>query len=297
MLRLLELDVHVLHVDGDVVDLEEVALIILVGSLESSLEAKATAAKEDIHDTLVCDGREALLLLDVVAHILQVHLDAGDSQHDLVLVLILDRLASPTEMVVAAELENVRRQVVTLNDQILNDSINHGIGILDARDGNVADILEEGWENDVAEVFDEVRLEFRLAVLVVTQVIEELIHCVGESAILRILVELVGEELCLVNDTIGVIAVTLAKKEVALVIKLVPLLVGVVLHYIALLFEATAKVGVNVFEPTAKLGVLISITVDLVYGVEPVVRRRAVGKALDEDLKVDQHGTERIREA
>jgi hypothetical protein len=181
VVRLLDFDGEVLQLHGDVGDLEEVLGVVLIGSLHGNLEAQASAAEEDIHDSLVGYGREALLPLDVVRDVLQIGLDAGDGQHDLVLVLVLDALAAPAPIVVAAELEKVRCEVVTLQDEVLNDDIGLAVGVLNAWDGYVADVLEEGGKEDFSQVLDQVRLEGGLPVLVVAQIEEELTYVLAEA--------------------------------------------------------------------------------------------------------------------
>jgi hypothetical protein len=69
MIRLLELDVEVLHIDVDFVNLEEVLTITLVCVGCNNLEAEAISTEEDVHNTLVGDGWESLLALDVVGDI------------------------------------------------------------------------------------------------------------------------------------------------------------------------------------------------------------------------------------
>jgi hypothetical protein len=271
VVRLLQLDVQVLNINIDGVDLEEVGLVGLVRGLHSDLEAQTSAAEEDVHDTLVGDAREALLLLDVVGDVAQVALHARNRQHDLILVAVLDLLAAPAPVVVAAELENVRGKVVTLNDEVLNDDIHHVVGELDTGDGNVADVLKEGREDDISQVLDQVRLEGRLAVLIVAKVVEELVHRLGEGFVLRVLVELLANELELVDDSVGVIPVAVTEQELAVVVKLVPLGVGVILEDVALLLQAAANELVHVGEPALQLGILLSIAVDLVDGVGEVI--------------------------
>ena len=48
-LRFLELDLHVLNVNNNAVDLEEMMIILLVGSLQCTLEAQSSTSQEDVH--------------------------------------------------------------------------------------------------------------------------------------------------------------------------------------------------------------------------------------------------------
>ena len=131
-------------------------------------------------------------------------------------------------------------------------------------------------------------LELGLAVLIVAKVHKELVHGIGEGAVLWVFVKLVGQKLGLVDNAVGVVPVALPKEEVALVVDLVPLVVGLVLHNIALLLQALADEGVEVFEPATEFRILVSITVDLVDRIKPVVARSAVRETLNEDLQIGQ---------
>lgn len=79
----------------------------------------------------------------------KIGLDTRNRHHDLVLVLVCNLLATPAEVVVGAELKHVRGKVVTLENQVLDDSIHHRILVFDTWDGNVAHVLEEGWDDDL----------------------------------------------------------------------------------------------------------------------------------------------------
>jgi hypothetical protein len=62
------------------------------------------------------------------------------------------------------------------------------------------------------------RLESWLSVLVVAEISEQLLQSKAETLVLRILVELVGKELDLINNAVGVVAATVAEKEVSTIV-------------------------------------------------------------------------------
>lgn len=219
----------------------------------------------------------------------QVTLDTGHGKHDLVLVLVGDLLAAPAPVIVAAELKNVRSQVVTLKDQVLDNEVDHRVLVLNTRNGDVADVLEERREDDIGQVLDQVRLELSLAVLVVAEIEEELVHGLAETLVERVLVELVNVELELVKNAVSVVAVAVAEEKVALVVELVPLISGSVLEDKALLLQATTDVGVDLLEPVLELWVAVGVAVDLVDRVEHVVEGGAVGETFDDGLQINQH--------
>lgn len=189
---------------------------------------------------LVCDAWESILLLDVVGHIADVHLDARDRQHHLILVLVLAALTCPAPVVVTAKLELVGGKVVTLDHEVLNNDVHSWIGHLNSWDWNVADILEEGRKEDLSQILHQMRLELWLSVVVVAKIFEQFVHGVGERLVLWVVFELVGKEFTLIDNAVGVAPIALTQQEVAAVVEAVPLLVGLILEDIALLLQALA---------------------------------------------------------
>lgn len=219
---------------------------------------------------------------------LQVSLDARDVDLEFVLVRARNTLATISEVVVASHIQDVGEDVVGLNDKVTDHDISIGAGELNVRNWDVADGIDDVGNDDVSKILEKMGLEFWLAVTVVAEIVEEPVHGLGKRLVVRVLVELLTEELELLNDTIGVIPVALAQEEVALVVKLVVLLGGLVLEDEALLLQALANVGVEVLEETSELGVFVGVTVDLVDRVEEIIHGSAVGEALKHDLHIGQ---------
>src|SRR4051812_46529197 len=92
-------------------------------------------------------------------------------------------------------------------------------------------------------------LKGRLSILVVTEVIEQLLHRLCKSFVLRIFVELVAQEFELVKNTVSMVTVTITKKEVATVIELVPFISSLIFHDVTLLLQAFPDISIHVPEP------------------------------------------------
>lgn len=60
------------------------------------------------------------------------------------------------------------------------------------------------------------------------------------------------------------VAVAIAEQEVAVVVELVPLVVGSILENVSLLFQATADETIKISEPILEFWIVIGVTVDLV---------------------------------
>lgn len=238
--RPLHRDLHILDVNIDLRDLEEVLVVALVGRLGGNLEAEAGAAHEDVADAGIFDGWETLLAVQPEAHVAEVQLYARDGKHDFVLVAVFDLLAAPAPVVVSAKFEDVWCEIVALDDEVLHDYINLWVRVLDTRDSvsplvfkcfklrkyhlrNVADVHKELGNDNFGEILDEMRLESGLAVLVVTQVDEQLLHSITKRLVLGISIKLVAEELELIEDTVGVPAILIPEEIVALIVKRVPI--------------------------------------------------------------------------
>lgn len=125
-------------------------------------------------------------------------------------------------------------------------------------------VREDVRNDDLSQVLDKVRLEGRLSILILTQVKEQLLHGIGETLVLGILVELISHELQFINEVIGMVTVSLSEQELSLIVELVPFSVGLVLQNVTLFSKTSASVFVEMSEPALEFRVSISITVELV---------------------------------
>ena len=182
-------------------------------------------------------------------------------------------------------LKNVGHQVITLNHQVLDDSIELWVLVLNSWDRHVLNISEETWKDDIAQVLEQMWLEGRLAVLIVSKILEELVEGLGEALVLWVLIELISQELDLIHNAISVVAVTITEKEVATIVQIIPLVRGTILHDVSLLLQDLADVRVQVTEELLQLGILVGILVNGVERIEKVVGRGAVGKSFNERLE------------
>ena len=86
----------------------------------------------------------------------------------------------------------------------------------------------------------------------------------AEGLVLRILIELVPNELEFIKDAIGVISITITEEELSLIIKGIPLLSGSILQYIPLFLKASASILINGLEPVLEFRITVRISVDIV---------------------------------
>lgn len=103
-------------------------------------------------------------------------MNTGYRDHDLVVSLVTDILATPADIVITTKFHDIRHEIVTLNDEILHNHVGHRIGHLDARHRDIANVLKDRRQNNVSDIFEQVLLESDIATSVSTQVIEELLQ-------------------------------------------------------------------------------------------------------------------------
>jgi len=284
--RRLHLDVEVLDVNVDLGDLEEVLTVALVSGFGSDLEREARAAQENITDTLILDRWEALLAIYVEGDISEIHLNARNSQHHLVLVLARDLLSSPSPVVVGTEFKHIWREIVTFNNQVLNNNIEFGIAVFNPRNWDVVNIDQESRDDDLSKILDEMRFECWLAILIVAEIEEEPLHGLTKGLVLWISIELVTQKLELVKDAVSVAAIFLTKEIVAMVVERIPLFGRSILHDESLLLKALANVSIDLLEPFLEFWILVGIAVNLIDSIKEIVKRGGIGKALDEGLQI-----------
>lgn len=127
-------------------------------------------------------------------------------------------------------------------------------------------------------------LEGWLPVLIVSKVAEQFLHSFSEAFVVGVNSELLTHELELIRDTVGMEAIAITKQEVALVVKTVVTLIGLVAHDVAFFFQARVNVSVDGAEPLLELRVTVGVTVDVIDGVEEVIGACVIGEAFDDGL-------------
>jgi hypothetical protein len=79
--------------------------------------------------------------------------------------------------------DDVREQVAALEGEVLDDEIERVVGVLDARDGDISDLLNESRHNDAADVVPEFGLELERTLRVEEKVLSESSPVVAEALV------------------------------------------------------------------------------------------------------------------
>lgn len=152
VLRVADGELEGVDFDGDVLDVEDGGLVFAGGG-EVDLDGEAFAAEEDVCETRVLDLGDTALLLEVEGDVAHVGLDLGEGEGEVVIVLVGDGgVGRDDDVVVRLDLDGVGEQVASLERQVLDDEVKHVVGVLDARDGDVSDLVDELGKDDLADI-------------------------------------------------------------------------------------------------------------------------------------------------
>jgi hypothetical protein len=84
---------------------------------------------------------------------------------------------------VGLDSDDVREQVAALEGEVLDDEVERVIGVLDTRDGNISDLLNESRHNDATDVVPELGLELERTLGVEEKVLSETSPVVAKALV------------------------------------------------------------------------------------------------------------------
>lgn len=147
--------------------MEDAALVLWRRTLDVHLGAQTLTTEQDVRQPRVLELRQTALLVKVERNIAHIGLDVSKRQREVVALVVADgSVRRELDIVVRLDFDDVREQVLALEGEVLDDEVELVVGVLDARNGDVADLVNEGGEDDTADILPERRLEGQAAVRV-----------------------------------------------------------------------------------------------------------------------------------
>jgi hypothetical protein len=187
---------------------------------------------------------------------------------------------------VGLERDDVGQEVGALEDEVLDDEVDLLVGVLDAGDGDVADLLDERGKDLLADVVPELGLELERAVVVKEDVLGEPLPVLAKADVDGVGAHRLEELGDRVKEVVLVGGVLVVEELLARLAELAALAGRLVLEDVSGLDEALADVLRQLVEPVAELRVVVGVGVERVDGVKHGVHRAAVGEALEERLEL-----------
>ena len=184
------------------------------------------------------------------------------------------------------ERDDVGQEVGALEDEVLDDEVDLLVGVLDAGDGDVADLLDERGKDLLADVVPELGLELERAVVVKEDVLGEPLPVLAKADVDGVGAHRLEELGDRVEEVVLVGGVLVVEELLARLAELAALAGRLVLEDISRLDEALADVLRQLVEPVAELRVVVGVGVERVDSVKDGVHRAAVGEALEERLEL-----------
>lgn len=145
--------------------MEHAGLVLGRRTLDVYLDVQTLSTEQDICQPRILELRHPALFVKVERDVAHVSLDVSKRQGEVMVLLVGDgAVGRELDIVVRLDLNNVWEQVLSLEGEVLDDEVELVVGVLDARDGDVANLLDDSREDDAADVLPERRLEGQAAV-------------------------------------------------------------------------------------------------------------------------------------
>jgi len=257
----------------------------LLDRLELDIDRHTLTGKDNIGDTVVLELGPSGLSSEGESNISDVGLDLRHAQSELVVVSVhrLVELVVRRELegVVALDADNVGEEVGSRKDEVLDDKVDVGVGELGSGDGNVANLPDEGREENVSDVIPQVRLEGKVTLRVEEQILGESLHVITQSPVEGIVVHSSEEQLDLIGQVLPVVTVLVLEEVLAGLLEVLGLSVRVILEDVSGLEKDSVSVVVKLGPPLRELLVVLGISVDLVKRVLHAIHGLAVGESLE----------------
>ena len=102
--------------------------------------------------------RETALLAEVECNITHVSLDLAESQGHGVVILVLDgRVGGHLHVRLSSDFDDIGEEIAALERQVFDHKIHLVVGVFDTRNGDVANLLNESWNDDLTDIFPQLR--------------------------------------------------------------------------------------------------------------------------------------------
>jgi hypothetical protein len=168
-----------LGVDG--FDLEH-RRMVLGRRHELDVHADTLTTEDEIGETRVPELGKTSLLPEVEGDIANIRLNLAESELDLVFGLVVDNtVRRESEVVPGRHGDDIGEQVLAREGEVLDDEVESIVGVLDAGDGDVTDLADDGRQDNLADVVPKMGFELQRAFAVEEEVLRETSPVLAES--------------------------------------------------------------------------------------------------------------------
>lgn len=280
-------------VNVNILDTEHTVSSVLNG-LQVDNDADTLSANDDIGQTAVLDLGPSRLSSESELDISEIGLDLRHGESNSVVVVILHVVdlvvRRETKVVVNVDLDDVRPQVGTLQDEVLDDQVNVLVRVFSSGNGNVTDLLDQRRQDDSSDVVPQSGLELEVAFRVEEQVLDKSLPVFTESLVQGIVTHGHEEGLDLVAEVVKVTLVLVVKESLAVVTELSTFSGRIVIEDVSGLQQDSVNVVVQPVVPLSQLGVVGRVGVHGIDRVHQGLHRLVVGESLEQGSELQGSG-------
>ena len=154
---------------------------------EFDIHVDTFATEDDVGQAGVPQLWETGLFPEVEGDVAKVCLNLAEGKLDLVFRMVVDHaVGRKFEVVLGSNVDDVGEQVFAREREILNDEVEGIVCILDAWNGNVADLTDDGWEDNFANISPQVALELQRALTIEKEILRETSPVLAKTLVQRI---------------------------------------------------------------------------------------------------------------
>jgi hypothetical protein len=286
MLRVADGELERVNLDVNVVNSED-GRAILLRRHQMDCSTQTLSTEDDVSETRVLHLRQAGFLVVVEGDVTHIGLNLLQCDGDAVTMIVLDGvIGRKFHEILSLELDDVGEDVATLESKVLDDEIEGVVTVLDTRDGNVADFLNESGHNDLANVIPEFALELEGSLAIEEKVLGEASPVFTELLIDWIITHSLEPVADAVEEVVEVGAVLLVIELATGLADTLSMTIAVRLKDVTGLEEDLADVEIDGGEPLAERLVVASIVDEIVDGVNDDLQGHAISEAFKESAKL-----------
>jgi hypothetical protein len=165
--------------------------VVLGRSHEPDVHANTLTTKDEVGETRVPDLGKAGLLPEVEGDVTDIRLNLTEGEVEFVLSVIVDDVVRRKfEVVPGRHLDDIGEQVLAREREVLDDEVERIVGVLDAGDGDVTNLADDGRQNNFTDVGPKMGLELQRAFAIEEEILREASPILTKSFVQGILAHL-----------------------------------------------------------------------------------------------------------
>ena len=147
--------------------------------------------EDEVGEARVTEPRKTSLLPEVEGDVVKIRLDLAEAELDLMFGLVVDNtVRREFEVVLGGHGYDVGEQVLAREGEVFDDEVESIVGVLDTGNWDVADLTDDGRQNDLTDVVPKMGFELQRSFVIEEEVLCEASPVFPESFVQRVFAHL-----------------------------------------------------------------------------------------------------------